>query len=284
MPEQKKTVLVLGATGRQGGATARHLLDKDWQVRAMTRDPQQPAAQALSQAGAEIVRGDFDDRASLDAALQGVYGVFSVQAYGGSTAYGEILQGKAIVDAAKAAGVQHFVYTSVQSAEDLARVGGDGNKWEIEQYVRQSGLPYTILRPCLFMDDLFDGRYGVPDGTFSIAFLPETTVGLIASEDIGAFAALAFEHPETYLGKTLEIAGDAPTPPQIAQSISRAMGRTIPYVQMPVETLRAQNEIVARAFDFLNEVGYTADIAAQRGQYPDLMTLDAWLAHHPVHA
>jgi uncharacterized protein YbjT (DUF2867 family) len=268
----KKSVLVLGATGRQGGATVQHLLNKGWNVRILVRDPQKSAAVTLQQAGGEVVQGDFNDQTSLDTAMRGVYGVFSVQA-----SVDEVRQGKSIADAAKAASVQHFVYASVQSAEDLARVGGDSNKWEIEKYIRRSGLPATILRPCLFMDDLLGSRYGVPDGALSIAFEPDVKIGLIASYDIGAFAALAFEHPETYIGKTVEIAGDAITAPQIAAAISRVSGRPIPYKQIPVETIRQQNTQIASAFDFLNEVGYTTDIAALRQQYPHLMDFETWL-------
>src|SRR5262249_1933359 len=165
MTAVKKSVLVLGATGRQGGATARHLLSKGWRVRAFARDPNKPAAQALQQAGAEVIQGDYDDRASLEVAMQGVYGVFSVQA-----SVDEVRQGKTIADVARAASVQHFVYTSVQRAQDLARVGGDASKWEIEQYIQALGLPVTILRPCFFMETLIAARSDVPSGTPSDTF------------------------------------------------------------------------------------------------------------------
>jgi uncharacterized protein YbjT (DUF2867 family) len=233
------------------------------------------AALDLQKRGAEVVQGDFDDAASLASAMQNVYGVFSVQAFSGIDRDGEVRQGKGIADAAKTASVQHFVYSSVQSAEDLGRVG-DGNKWEIEQYVWSLGLPATILRPCLFMDDLLDARYGIPEGSFHIAFNPDVKIGLIASEDIGAFTALAFEHPEEYLGKTVELAGDALTPVQVAAEISKALGHTITYVQVPIETLRQQNAKIAGAFDFLNAVGYPIEIAALRKQHPNLMDLETY--------
>jgi uncharacterized protein YbjT (DUF2867 family) len=276
MTSLAKTVLVLGATGRQGGATVRHLLTRGWRVRALTRDPKKPAAQALKQAGAEVVQGDNEDRASLEVAMQGVYGVFSMQA-----GTDEVRQGKQIAEAARAASIQHFVYSSVQSAEDLARVGGDANKWEIERYIQALGLPATILRPCFFMETLIAARSDVPTGTssdtFAIAIKPNVMMGLIAADDIGAFAALAFEHPDEYLGKTIEIAGDALTPPQIAAAISRATGRAIRYVQIPIETLRQQNAEIARSIDFLNETGYTTDIAVLRKLHPGLMDFDTWL-------
>jgi uncharacterized protein YbjT (DUF2867 family) len=278
MTSLNKPVLVLGATGRQGGATARHLLTKGWRVRALTRDPNKPAAHALHQAGVEVVQGDNEDRASLEAAMQGVYGIFSVLA---APPDDEVRQGKNVANAARAASIQHFVFSSVQSAEDLARVGGDANKWEIEQYIQALGLPATILRPCFFMETLIAARTDVPSGTssgtFAIAIKPDVTMGLIAVEDIGAFAALAFDHPDEYLGKTIEIAGDVLTPVQIANAISRATGRAIPYVQVPIETLRQQNAEIARAIDFLNETGYTTDIAALRKQHPGLIDFDTWL-------
>jgi len=275
MTTSQKTVLVLGATGRQGGATARHLLSKGWDVGILVRDPQKAAAQALEKLGAEIVQGDFDDAESLTAAMQGVYGVFSVQAYSGIDSDAELRQGKAIVDAAKAASVQHFVYTSAQSADGWAKAGSK-NKWELEQYAWSSGLPATILRPSTFMDDLLDARYGIPDGSFMTAFKPGVKMGLIASEDIGAFAVLAFEHPQEYAGKTIEISGDALTPVQAAAAISNALGRTITYQQIPIETLRQQNAMIAAAFDFLNETGYPIDIGALRKLHPDLMDLETY--------
>lgn len=276
MTTSDKTVLVLGATGRQGGATARHLLDKGWKVRILVRDPDKVVAQDFKDRGAEVLKGDFDDAESLNAAMQQVYGVFSVQAFTGVEREGEVRQGKAIADAAKAAGVQHFVFTSVQSAEDLGRVG-DGNKWEIEQYIWSLGLPATIIRPCLFMNDLLDARYGIPQDTFNIGFNPDVKIGLIASDDIGAFAALAFEHPDQYLGKTLEIAGDALTPIEVAATISQALGRTINYVHVPVETLRQIDPKMAGAFDFLNAVGYTTDIETLRKLHPNLINLKQYL-------
>lgn len=268
---EQKTILVTGATGRQGGATARHLLAKGWHVRALTRDPNQAAARALQEAGAEIVQGDFDEVATLQSAVQGVYGVFSVQA-----SVDEVRQAKSLADIAKTAGVLHFVASTVQSADMLAQRGGDTNKWQIEQYIQRIGLPATILRPCLFMDDVMT-RYAGDENTFAIAFLPDVRVGMIAAEDIGALAALAFERPDEFLGKTVEIGGDALTPPQIAAALSRALGRQINYVQIPIKQLRQQNAIVAAAFDYFNEVGYTTDIDALRRIYPGLMDFETWL-------
>lgn len=272
---RERPILVTGATGRQGGAVARQLLGDGWHVRALVRDPATPAALALWEAGAELVRGDMDDRATLEAAMHGAYGVFSVQPFGYEA---EIRQGINVADAALAAGVRHLVYSSVGDAERHGRLRPGFSKWAIEQYLRERGAPATILRPNGFMEDMVGPGFGVPDGAFSSAFAPQALVHLIAVDDIAAFAALAFAQPELYLGKTLELAGDALTPPQIAAAISRVIGRPLPAVQIPIEVLREQSEDVARAFEVVNGGGYHVDIAALRRLHPGLMKFDTWLA------
>jgi uncharacterized protein YbjT (DUF2867 family) len=274
MNKTDKVILVTGATGQQGGAAIRHLIAAGWQVRALTRDLNKPAAQVLQRSGVEVVQGSTDDQASLEAAVKDVYGVFSVQP---PMSYDdELRHGKNVADAARVAGTQHFVYTSVGGAE-----GQDAYrklaKWEIEQYIQASGLPTTILRPAGFMDDCIGPRFGVPRGIFTIALKPKVKLNLIAVDDIGAFVNLAFEQPDQFRGKTLEIAGDSLVPSQIADHLSRALERSIPYVQIPMEDLRQQSAVVARVFDFYNEAGYQADIPALRKIHPGLMDFATWL-------
>ena len=147
MTNANQTILVTGATGNQGGAVARHLLQRrKFIVRAFVRDKNKPAAQALDQSGAELMEGDLNDRASIDHALQGVSGVFSVQGLADGQDV-EIRQGKALADAAKAAGIKHFVYSSVGGAERKTGIPHFDSKFQIEEYVRATGLPYTIMRP-----------------------------------------------------------------------------------------------------------------------------------------
>jgi uncharacterized protein YbjT (DUF2867 family) len=274
-----RTILVTGATGQQGGATARHLLAKGWQVRALTRDPNKPAAQALAQAGAEIVRGDNEDRASLDAALQGAYGVFAVQTFWGIGPEGELRQGKLIADAAKAANVQHFVYTSVGGAERNTGIPHFESKWQIEQHIRSLALPSTILRPVAFMDNYSGwGRASILNGIFvSFGFQPGTPWQLIAVDDIGAFAALAFENPGEYIGKAIEIAGDELTEPQMVEIFSKVIGRPVQLAQMPVDPNQPSDPEMSKMIEWADKEGYRADIPALRELYPPLKTLESWL-------
>ncbi len=274
------TILVTGATGTQGGAVARHLLSGGWQVRALTRDPLKPGAQALAKLGAEIVAGDFDQRNSIDRALAGAYGVFSVQNWEGGAAR-ETQQGKMLADAARAAGVKHFVYTSVGGAERNTGIVHFNSKWEIEQHVRALGLPATILRPVFFMDNFNSPNFrpAILQGTLTLtlALRPARTMQMIAVDDIGGFAALAFEKPREFIGRAFELAGDELTMPQVAEAFSRVLGRTVRFVEQPIEQVRSFNKEYAVMFEWFNREGYKADIAALRALYPGLHNFQAWL-------
>lgn len=280
MSNGDKVILVSGATGQQGGATARHLLAKGFKVRALTRDANSDKAKALAAQGATIVQGDLDDRASIDAALKGAYGVFSVQNYWqrGVGFEGEVRQGKAVADAAKAASVKHFVYTSVGAAHRGMGQEHFESKWQIEQYVQSLGLPYTILRPAAFMDNYFWQQAAISNGVFSsFGLRPEKTMQTIAVEDIGEFAALAFENPSAYLGKTIEISGDELTEAQMAAILAKVIGRpvTLTAPEMPAGTAPTKEQIAM--FTFFNGQGYDADIPALRKLYSGLHTFEQWL-------
>jgi uncharacterized protein YbjT (DUF2867 family) len=280
MKKSEKIIAVTGATGQQGGAAARHLLSKGWKVRALTRDPGKPAAQALASAGAEIVQADNDDRASLDHALQGAYGTFSVQNFWlpGVGAGGEVRQGISIADAAKAAGIQHFVYTSVGAAHRGMGQAHFASKWEIEQYIQSLDLPYTILRPVAFMENYNWQRAAITNGTLTgWGLRPDKGLQLVAVDDVGVFAALVFEDPQDYLGKTLEIAGDELTEPQIAATFARVIGRPVRLAVPPMQEGAQPTEEQIAMFQFFNNIGYDADIAALRRIYPGLITLESYL-------
>src|SRR5215207_204888 len=198
-----KIIAVTGATGQQGGAVARKLLADGWQVRALTRDTDKPAAHELASLGAELAAGDMANRSELDAAFKGAYGVFSVQNFWLPNVgfEGEVRQGENVADASKAAGVQHLVYSSVGAAHRGMGQKHFESKWLIEQHIQSLDLPYTILRPTAFFDNFNWERAAILNGTFNALGLhPEKERQLIAVEDIGVFVALAFSNPEEYIG------------------------------------------------------------------------------------
>jgi uncharacterized protein YbjT (DUF2867 family) len=275
-----KIIAVTGATGQQGGAVARKLLADGWKVRALTRDLNKPTAQALAQAGAELVTGDMDSRTELDAAFQGAYGVFSVQNFWLPNVgfEGEIQQGKNVANAAKAAGVQHIVYSSVGSAHRGMGQKHFESKWIVEQYIHTLGVPYTILRPVFFMDNHNWNRAYILSGTYTgMGLRPKKGVQSIAVEDIGVFAALAFANPQEFDGKTIELAGDELTEAQTAKVFSKVIGRPVNLVAPSGGGRRGSEEEMKAMFNFFNGEGYDASIPALRKLHPGLLTLEQYL-------
>jgi uncharacterized protein YbjT (DUF2867 family) len=234
----------------------------------------------MHHAGAEIVAGDMDDRRSLDAALRGVYGVFSVQPAGLELRFGaddEIRLGKNLADAAKAAGVRHFVYSSVGGADRQPAVPHFKSKWVIEQHVRASGLPFTILRPVSFMELLLSPFVGLENGTLSFLLRSDTSMQWIAVDDIGAFVALAFGQFDDFSGKALELAGDAFTMAEAAEAISAATSRPTRYLPFPQGVIE-ENPLLLAIQTFGETKGFAADIPALRQVHPGLLDLRGWLA------
>lgn len=276
-------IVVFGGTGRQGGAVARELLRRGRSVRAVVRDPAAERARALGDAGAELVRGDMEDAASLDEALRGAYGVYSVQTFAGPDGVeGEVRQGRAVADAASRAAVPHFVYSSVGGAERDSGVPHFESKRRVERHIEELGLPATVLRPVFFMDN-FEGMGPVPlaegeeELVLTLALEPGVPLQMIAVEDIGVFAADAFEDPEGHLGRRVEIAGDELTGAQMADIFSEIAGRPVRFASQPVAELRAGSEEMALMFEWFNRHGYQADIPALKEAHPELITLEAWL-------
>lgn len=275
-----KLIAVTGATGQQGGAVARKLLAEGGQVRALTRDINKPAAQELKALGAELVAGDLDHRADLDAAFNGVDGVFSVQNFWLPNVgfEGEIKQGKAVADAAKAAGVQHLVYSSVGSAHRGMGQKHFESKWIIEQYIHTLDVPFTILRPVFFMDNHNWSRAYILSGTYTgMGLRPDKGVQNIAVEDIAAFVTLAFTDAKFYLGRTLELAGDELTETQTTEVFAKVIGRPVTLAAPQMDGGRAPKEEMIAMFNFFNGMGYDADIPALRKLHPGLLTLEQYL-------
>lgn len=274
------SVLVFGGTGRQGGAAARHLLAGGWHVRALVRDTTAAPAVALQQAGAEVVRGDFDDEASMRRAMAGVHGVFSVQTFigpGGIAA--EVRRGRTVAEIAAEVGVAHLVYSSVGGAERDSRVPHFESKWEIEEHIRSLGLRHTILRPVFFMENL--AGFGGPvlvDDTVVVrqALHPETKLQMVAVDDIGAFVALAFDYPDDFQGTQLELAGDELTGPQIASLFGELAGCRARFEEQPLTEIRAISDDLAAMYEFFNDRGYQADIEKLRTRHPRLQSLRTW--------
>jgi uncharacterized protein YbjT (DUF2867 family) len=276
-----KLVLITGATGKQGGATLGYLFRQGgFKLRALTRKPQSDSARMVAALGGEVVVGDLDDRASLERAVAGAWGVFSVQNTWEAGVEREETQGKTLAEVARAQGVQHFVYTSVGSANKKTGIPHFDNKARVEAAIKTLGFPsYTIIRPVFFMENLISPWF--LNGDKLVAPLrPETKLQMIASDDIGKFGARAFTAADQMKGVELDIAGDAVTMPEAAAAISELLGKTITYQQIPIEAVRQNSDDLAKMLEWFDAVGYSADIAgmeAKHGIRP--LTLKNWVRH-----
>ncbi len=289
-----KIILVTGATGAQGGALVPQLLKRGFQVRALTRNPAKPAGQALARLGAEVVAGDLDDEASLQRACAGVYGVFSVQNFWekGVGYQREVEQGCKLVRAAKAAGVQHFVQTSVANCDNADGVLHFQSKHEIEKYIRQQGLPFTFLREVFFMENFTQPvmMSGLKKDTDPYWILPmitglldaNTRFHMITVEDIAWFAAEIFSHPEEFLGRHLDVASDVLTAAEMKDIYRKVTGRRVlPSSKILTRLLlRLTNPESARQFVWNNSVGWHFDIEPLRQRHPGLTRFETFLRHH----
>jgi uncharacterized protein YbjT (DUF2867 family) len=269
---QKRTVLVTGATGQQGGAVAHALLSRGHKVRGMTRKPDSDAAQRLASAGAEIVAGDLFDGASIVKAAAGVETMFLM---GNSYERGpeeETRQGIIAADAAKAAGVGHLVFSSVADASKKTGIPHFESKYRVEQHVAGLGIPYTISAPVAFMENILAPWSVGPlsQGTYAFAVPPKRPLQLVALADIGAFNAVLIERREDVFGKRFDYAGDELSGEAQAKILSQAIGRPIQYQEIPLAVARQQSEDVALMFEWFDRVGYDADIAALRRDFPEV--------------
>lgn len=234
-------VAVTGATGRQGGAVARHLLADGWRVRALTRDPSSAKAQELASAGAEVMRVDMADIASLRPAFAGAHGVFNVQNPMKCGFGEEVVQGRNVGDAAAEAGVRHVVYASAGTGESGTGVRQWENKLVIRAHFESLGLPLTVLRPMALMELMTDQDFYPPVGVWHL--MPKLMGGdrpvpWLCADDFGAVAARAFAEPDRFVGADLSLASDVRTIDECRVLWRSVYGREPRRFPMPIWLFR----------------------------------------------
>jgi uncharacterized protein YbjT (DUF2867 family) len=270
MQKGKDLIVVTGATGQQGGATARELLAAGHRVRAMTRKPAAEPARALAKLGADVVRGDLDDPASLEPVFAGAWGLYAVQNTWEAGVEREEVQGKRVAEVAKAVGVRHFVYASVGSAYRETGIPHFDNKARVEETVRALKFPsHTIVRPVFFMENFASPWFKpyIEKGTLALGIAPDTPLQMIAVSDIGRYGRLAFERHADLNGRAIDIAGDELTPPAIADLIGRAAGRAVTHYQVPIDEVRRSSQEFAIMLEWFDAVGYDADIEGNAKEF-----------------
>ena len=303
----KKIIAVVGATGSQGGGLVRAILNDPkggFGVRAIVRDVNSPKAKELAKLGAEVVPGDVDDVESLKKAFKGAYGAFCVTFYWAHMSPDrEIANAKALATAAKAAGVQHAIWSTLEDVRKFVPLSDNrmptiqgkykcphfDTKGESNRFFTDLGVPVTFLQTTFYWDNFINFGLGPkkgPDGKLAITFpMGDKKVAGIAAEDIGKCAYGIFKKGREFIGKTVSIAGEFLTCAQMAAGLSKAMGREIRYNEVTPDVYRSFGfpgaDDMGNMFqfyrDFEKEFCSVRDLKAVRALNPELQTFEQWL-------
>ncbi len=306
----KKVIAVLGATGAQGGSLARAILadpGSEFAVRAITRDPSKEQAQALASAGAEVVQADLDDEASLRAAFEGAHGVFAVtnfwEHFSGDK---ELEQAGNIARAAKAAGVRHAIWSTLEDTRRFIPLDDDRMPTLQEHYkvphfdaketangqFTDAGVPTTFLYTAFYWENFIyfgAGPQRGEDGKLALTFpLGSAKMPAIAAEDIGKVAYAIFRAGDEYVGKSVHIAGEHLSGAELAAAFSEALGEEVTYNDVDPDVFRGfgfpgadeMGNMYQFKRDFESAYVGARDLEKTRQLNPELKSFRAWLAEN----
>lgn len=304
----KKIIAIFGATGAQGGSLANAILaDKhsEFAVRAITRNPESDQAQELKRLGAEIAIADIDDRASMDRALQGAYGAYCVTFYWAHfNPEREYEEARSMAEATKAAGVQHVIWSTLEDTRNWVPLEDDrmptlGGKYKVPHFDAKGaadhvftdlGVPVTFLRASFYWDNFIyfgSGPKMGPDGKLYLTFpLDDKKMAGIAAEDIGKCAYGIFKRGKELIGKTVGIAGEHLTGTEMADALSKSLGKEVIYNNVTPETFRSFGfpgaDDLGNMFQFYRDFddvcNSVRDVAFSRQLNPELQSFDQWLS------
>ena len=264
-------ILVTGATGQQGGTLAKLLLQKNHKVYALVRNIQSPAAQELKKEGANLVKGDLNNFDSIEQAVNGVDSIFLMGTPLEDGIEGETRRGIMMADIAKEKNVKHLVYSSVANADRNTGIPHFESKYKVEQHIQNLGIPYTIIGPTFFMENLLTYlKPGLEQGQLALPLSPSSILQQSALQNIAEFSALVLEHSKIFRDKRIDIASDEVTGEQATKVLSNELGRKINYVHIPLDRVREGNKDMARMFEWYEKVGTGIDIPSLHQEYPQV--------------
>jgi uncharacterized protein YbjT (DUF2867 family) len=306
----RKLIAVIGATGAQGGGLARAILDDSeggFAVRAVTRDASSEKARALAAAGAEVVEADLDSRDSLKQAFRGAHGAYGVTNFWEHFSPDkEKAQAANIAEAAKAAGLRHMIWSTLEDTRkwvpldddrmptlmDQYKVPHFDAKGESDGFFTERDVPTTFLLTSFYWENLIhfgSGPQKGPDGTLAITFpMGDKKLSQMSVEDIGKCAYGIFKRGGAYLGKTVGIAGEHLTGEEMAAALTAALGRDIAYNDVPPDVFRSFDfpgaQDLGNMFQFKRDFNdYYCGVRSldeSRKLNPELQTFDGWLARN----
>ncbi|MFC6765570.1 NmrA/HSCARG family protein [Natrinema soli] len=277
-------VLVVGATGNQGGAVVDGLLaaDDDFSVYGLTRDATSEKARALADRGVTVVEGDLNDTESLRNAVADVDAVFAVTNYFIAGFEGEIEQGTNLAEVAAESDVDHFVYSSVGGADRTDEIEHFISKYRVEQRIADMELPTTVLRPVYFTYNFEGMRDDIRSGTLAMPLNEGVSLQLLDVADYGDVVARVFASPDEYVGETIEVGGDEQTLEEMAGTFTDVLGSDVEPVHVPLEDARErQPEDLVKMYEWFNSGGYTADIDGLESKFEiQFNSLATYLRNH----
>lgn len=306
----KKTIAVIGATGAQGGGLAYAILEdanSEFEVRAITRDPDSAKAKELARLGANVVRADLDDLESLKSAFAGAYGAFCVTNFWEHfSPEKEHAQATNLAEAARDAGIRHAVWSTFEDTRDWVPLDDDRmptlqGKYKVPHFDAKAGankeftdrgVPTTFLLTSFYWDNLIHFGLGPkrgPDGVLGITMpMGDQRLPGIAAEDIGRAVYGIFKRGDEYIGKTVGIAGEHLTGNEMAAALTRALGEEVRYNEVAPEVYRSfgfpgaddMGNMFQFKRDFNEDYCGARDLAETRRLNPSLQTFDEWLARN----
>jgi uncharacterized protein YbjT (DUF2867 family) len=285
MSETQTHVLVVGATGNQGGAVVDHLLESehDFAVSGLTRDASSDAAQALDARGVTMVEGDLDDPETLRGPVGDADAVFAVTNFWTQGYDAQVQQGKNLATVASEEGVEHFVFSGVGSHDEETGIPHFDSADEIAQHVRDLDLSWTVLKPVFFFENLEAFAEDiVEDGTLALPLAEGVGLQMVSNDDVGHAAAVAFENPDEFVGEAIDLAGDERTLEETAAVLSEVTGVDVEAVHVPIEdAYDSFGEEFTVMCEWFNDVGYSADIDALEAQFGfEFTDLETYLREH----
>ena len=268
----KKTALITGISGQAGPYLAEFLLEKGYRVRALTRNKESYKAKELEKLGAEIVEGDFGYAPTLIDAMEGVDGVFAMTTPFEKGTNFELKSGYLLEHAAIALGVKHFIYSSVASSDQETGVSHFKTKFKIENFIKSKRILYTIIRPVYFMENFLSNWMlsELSQGRISTTLKKDRKLQMITVEDIANIVVYIFEHRDSFLGKTIEIASDEISMEEATEIISKSLGKHFKYHELKYEDITDLGEDFVNLYKWLNEEGFKVNIPKLHSEYPEI--------------
>jgi uncharacterized protein YbjT (DUF2867 family) len=271
MTDSATHVLVVGATGNQGGAVVDHLLASEaaFAVSGLTRDATSDAAQALENRGVTMVEGDLDDPATLRDPVADAEAVFAVTNFWTQGYDAQVRQGKNLADVASEEGVDQFVLSGVGSHDEDTGIPHFDSAGEIDRHIRELDLPWTILKPVFFMENFEAFAEDiVEDGQVALPLAEGVDLQMVTNDDLGHAAAIALANPDEYVGESIDVAGDERSLEETAEILTAVTGREVEAVHVPIEdAYETFGEEFTVMCEWFNEVGYSADIPALEARF-----------------